>query len=307
MKKHVDLLRNPRTYMEGIGKEDDGRRRMYRTLNRDGRNAIVRVCFSVPDRNPPVRALGYFAAATRVVEEYLPEAQLQFVATVHANARINQVPLPAAKAGARLLFDAASSIDGIAPRPETNVVYGFDKPTPPDVPMYRIIPTMRHEEVSMELAKSAARRGTRYEEYVGAHLALHDMVDVVESVRGYDSDPVSEAETIVSIGAESERRFYMARHLCRSALHLASHNMVEDTAQLFTKHVYPPYAYLRHNTEGIFDPALTSPDSVRQLGSMALDPIFPLTSVQRDLLYVRERVESIEGNDWSNHPYIAKR
>jgi hypothetical protein len=297
MKKHAELLRDSRTYMRSIGKEDDGRRRMYNVLERDGRDTIVRVCFSVPDRNPPVRALGYFAAATRTVQEYLPEAQLQFIATVHANARINQVPLEEAKAGARQLFDAAVSIKGITPHPETDVVYGFDTPTLPEVPMHRIIPIMRHEEVSKELAKSAARRGTRYEEYVGAHLALHDAVDVVESARAYGSVPVSEAETIVSIGAESERRFYLARHICRSALYFTFPGMVEDTAQLFTRHVYPPYAYLRHNTEGMFDPALMSPDSVRQLGSMALDPILPLTSIQRDLLYVREQIEGMEDND----------
>jgi hypothetical protein len=279
---------------------------MYDALERDGRDTVVRVCFSVPDRNPPVRALGYFAAATHAVQEYLPEAQLQFVATVHANARINRVPLDEAKAGARLLFDTAVSIDGITPHSETDVVYGFDTPTLPEVPMHRIVPIMRHEAVSKQLAKSAALRGTRYEEYVGAHLALHDTVDVVESARAYGSAPVSEAETIVSIGAESERRFYLARHICRSALYFGFPGMVEDTAQLFTRHVYPPYAYLRHNTEGMFDPVLTSPDSTRQLGSMALNPILPLTSVQRDLLYVRERIEGVENGDWSRHPYIAK-
>ncbi len=291
MKKHAELLQDPRAYMGSIGRRDNGHRRMFNTLARNGRDTVVRVCFSVPDRHPPVRALGYFAAATHVVQQYLPEAQLQFVATIHANARINQVPLDEAKKGARLLFDAASSIKGIAPNLDTNVVYGFDIPTLPKVPMHRIIPIMRHEDISKQLRKSAARRGAQYEEYVGAHLALHDAVDVVESAVRYSASPVAEAETIVSIGAESERSFYLARHICRSAPLFTFPGMVKDTAQLFTKHVYPPYAYLRHSTQDMFDPVLTTPDSTRQLGSMVFDPILPMTSVQRDLLYVRERID----------------
>jgi hypothetical protein len=153
---------------------------------------------------------------------------------------------------------------------------------------------MRHEEVSKRLAKSAAYRNAQYTDYVGAHLALHDAVDVVEPATNYGSSPVSEAETLISIGAQSERAFYNARHICRSAPSFSFPGMVENTAQLFTKHVFPPYAYLRRGAENRFDPVLTSPDSVRQLGSLALDPFFRPTSIERDLLYVQERIRDAE-------------
>lgn len=294
MKKHTELLRDQRAYIESIGKEDSGRQRMFDALEENGRGAVVRVCFSVPDPSPPVRVLGYFAAATHATQKYLPEAQLQFIATVHANARINQVPLERSKRDARRLFNIVSSINGIAPNAETDVVYGFDTPNPPEVPMHRIIPILRHEEVSKQLARSAARRNAQYAQYVGAHLVMHDLIDVVEPATNYGSLPVSKAQTLISIGAQSERAFYKARHICRSAPLFSFPDMAESTAQLFTKHVYPPYAYLRHNAQDIFDPALTSPHSLRQLGLMTLDSFLQPTSVQRDLLYVSECVQDGE-------------
>lgn len=293
MRKHTELLRDPDAYIESIGREDNGRNRFYDALENQGRDAVVRVCFSVPDRFPPVRALGYFAAATHVVETYLPEAQLQFVATVHANARINNIPPYTAKAGAQLLFETAATTEGIAPRDTTNVVYGFDAPELPETTMHRVIPIMRSEEVSTQLKKSAARRGAKYTDYVGAHLALHDAIDVVEPAPGhYNTVPVTTADTLISIGAQSERAFYRARHLCRSALYFTFEGMVENTAQLFTRHAHPPYMYLR-GSEETFDPRLTSPSSVKRLGELALHPLFRPTSVERDLAYLKGRIESV--------------
>lgn len=292
MRKHAELLQDPHAYIESIGKEDNGRNRLYNALENEGKDTVVRVCFSVPDRFPPVRALGYFAAATRVVEKYLPEAQLQFVATVHANERINNIPLRTGKAGARLLFEAAVATEEITPLNTTNVVYGFDAPELPEPPMHRIIPIMRHEPVSQQLARSAARRGAQFTDYLGAHLALHDAVDVVEPASGYsnNADPVTTAETLISIGAQSERAFYLARHLCRSALYFTFEGMVENTTQLFTRHAHPPYMYLR-GSEEMFDPQLTSPASVRRLGELALDPLFRPTSIERDLAYLKMRID----------------
>lgn len=291
MRKHTEMLRDPRAYMESIGKEDGGRRRMFDALQDDGRDAVVRVCFSVPDRHPPLRALGYFAAAAHVAQKYLPQAQLQFVATVHANARINNVPLDQAKKGAWLLFDMASRFTGITPN-DVDVVYGFDTAAPPEVPMHRIIPIMRNETISKHLARSASRRKAHYAEYLGAHLVLHDVVDVVDPV--LRSSPVAEAKTLISIGAQSERAFYTARHICRSAPSFDIPGMVESTAQLFTRHVYPPYAYLRHGVEGGYDPPLITRDSVRQLEVAAPDPFSPTASILRDLLYVQDCLQGSE-------------
>ena len=294
MRKHTELLCDPHAYVESIGKQIDIRKQMndrqnlLRALETNGRDAIVRLCFSVPHRYPPVRALGYFAAATHIVETYLPEAQLQFIATVHANEHINHMSLNEAKAGAQLLFDTIAHTDSLTPGAATNVVYGFDMSTPPETPMHRIIPIMRHEEVSRGLAKSAASRNARYTEYVGAHLALHDAVNVVESATSYSSTPLGETDTLISIGAQSERAFYIARHLCKSALFFTFPGMIENTAQIFTRHVYPPYAFLRHNTEGSFDPILFSQESVQQLDALTIDPLLPPTSIQRDLRYLQE-------------------
>ena len=208
MRKHTELLRDPHAYVESIGKQIDirkqanDRQNLLRALETNGRDAIVRLCFSVPHRYPPVRALGYFAAATHIVETYLPEAQLQFIATVHANERINHMPLNEAKAGAQLLFDTIAHTDSLTPGAATDVVYGFDMSTPPETPMHRIIPIMRHEEVSQALAKSAASRRACYTEYIGAHLALHDAINVVESATSYGSVPLGEADTLISIGAQ---------------------------------------------------------------------------------------------------------
>lgn len=288
MRKHTKLLRDPYAYAESIGRRADDRKNLLHALETDGRDSIVRVCFSMPHRYPPIRALGYVAAAIHITETYLPEAQLQLVATVHANERINHTPLDEARAAAHLLFDTVTQTPHLAPRENTDVVYGFDMPHPPETPVHRIIPIMRHEAVSQQLARSAAARNAQYTEYVGAHLTLHDSVGVVEPATDYSATPMQGAETLISIGAQSERAFYIARHLCKSALFFTFPGMIEDTAQIFTRHVYPPYAFLRRDTRNMFDPVLTSQDSLYQLDDLALDPNLRPTSVQRDLRYLKE-------------------
>ena len=94
-----------------------------------------------------------------------------------------------------------------------------------------------------------------------------------------------DAKRIISIGAQSERPFYAARMLCKRA-GVTPDNPVSETAQLFTRHVLPPYNMCK---QGEYD---LSMDSIVELSKRLFTHEVP--SVERDLRYLQAYYRSLE-------------
>jgi len=293
MRAHQELQRDPLAYVSHIGKAD--RQHTIDALHEQGRDTIVRLCFTPGEYQVPLRLLGYIAAAQHITRTYLPEAQLQIVAPIHAAARINRTPLALTAQTAQRTFASAAAHPALQRSRPTRMLFGTDKPGEhPGVRIDRIAPLTRRYPEAKVLSASARDRRANYPAYVAAHLVLHDMVDSVAVTPYSREQPDLTAQRIISIGALSEQAFYAARLRCRDAPLFDTDDMVTATGQIFTRHVIPPYNFTRHPGGDRPEPYLSTPrgaflnlrDAVDRTGQV-IRPVH----TDRDLAYLHEYIE----------------
>lgn len=196
--------------------------------------------------------------------------------TLHTGERINDLPiaqtLPAAikfRNIARLVIDEHFS--EIAER----VTFTFDDPNLYGIDNEDVNASVQADpSLYARLQKMAIKRSGNFADYLAAHLVMHDgqaSLTPMESVEPLPLQP----DRIISLGAQSERPFYAARMLCKIA-GVQPFNAVSSTAQLFTRHVLPPYQPCRQG-----EPMIN--------GSVQLELIdiqHPVHSIRRDLAYI---------------------
>lgn len=281
MSEIIDLVQDERTYIESVGRQD--RETVREALADNGADTILRVCLGVTGETFPVRSLGYFASAIAVQEHYMPEAALQFVFPVRAAQAINGIE-PVA------LTNVVDDIDDIAYQ-----IYGgkyrtaMDKDLPDKDLTDAVTEVLDNDAKLSQKFKPTNKNGkSNYAAYVAAHVLMHDTNPRLSRLGfGFDwTDPFmlapfnyQERSRVISIGAQSERPFYVARMACRRAELLPKDSLVQS-GQIFTKHVLAPYMSCRQG-EPLITLALPNLPSINELNH-------PVSSVQRDLNYLHE-------------------
>ena len=240
----------------------------------------------------PLRALGYVASAVVLGNTFFPKAEVQLVHTVHTGERVNGVNRGQSLAAARRFASLARrALDGYSDPafltdPEESLA--VDEMGVAEA-VFALPPGMRDK-----LLNASAFRGDMIS-YVAAHLQLHDTKAPLLTLDGKEA-PQNGVKRIISLGAQSERPFYMARMACRK-LGIDLPDGVEETGQVFTRHVLPPYIQCREGEPDIEQINLTHP--LRHPLEFAADPLYdrqphPNNSVERDLVFVTRFLAGLE-------------
>lgn len=225
----------------------------------------------------PLRAFGYVTSAARTALAHLPAAQVQIVHTINTASRVNGVDLERSRAEAvrfaglgRLLLESTS------PEVLPQITFLTDPTESLPLELTQITASLDTCEstVRERLYSSGARRGSDPVAYVAAHLQMHDTGAALLPLTENDPEPLAPSR-IISLGAQSERPFYSARMACRD---LELENRINETGQLFTRHVLPPYQNCRDGEMGMQD--------ITEQLRLPFEIAHPTPSVARDLGYL---------------------
>lgn len=229
----------------------------------------------------PFRAMGYLASAVALAEAHLPKAEIEIVHTLHTAQRVNGVDIVDARRQARQFAEMTSRVlDGRAVARHL-----VDPVEPIDIDLHAIAEAIHRTPTSAreKLLRASSERGDLFQ-YVAAHILLHDTAVALPPLRTADAGPIM-PKRIISIGAQSERPFYLTRMTFRETGSPIP-GQVAETAQLFTKHVLPPYYMCREGEPHI-----------NQLGFAEqgyFQPVaeHPNPSVARDLAYLQQFLQA---------------
>ena len=237
----------------------------------------------------PLRALGYLTSATHIQREYLPSAQVQFVHTLHSGQRVNGVDFVHSRAAAEQFASLGASLleaNGIA---ISSVTFLTDPTEAAEIDEAAVAAVLSGMPAAVrdKLFASGTRRGSDVAPYVAAHLQMHDSTEQLIPLRCDDTPPV-QARRVISVGAQSERPFYLARMACH-AEGVTVPGRLDDTAQLFTRHVIPPYQFTNQGAEPVLS-RITLADAASGIAAPAPENL----SVARDLQYLQNAINHIE-------------
>ncbi|CAN5374257.1 hypothetical protein BH09PAT4_BH09PAT4_06080 [soil metagenome] len=227
----------------------------------------------------PLRALSYVMSALNIRDNIFPEAQLQVITPINAAEVINGIDTETARLEANKLeicsMGLASYLTGT---PRMAFMYAQDVPSNDFTK--EVEKVVESDEGLQKLFARKKQQKQSYASYIAAHLLIHDApASLVDTSTGPGQEEIQGAPRIISIGAQSERPFYAARMACKRAGVLPPH-AVDATAQLFTRHVLPPYIACRQGEPGIFN-----------FEELVGEPItHPVASVERDLRFFQERL-----------------
>ena len=277
------IIHDDRTYIESMGKQD--KETVRDALADKGADTILRVCLGMTGQPMPTRVLSYFASALAVQEHYFPEAELQFVYPFRAAHLENGVDIVPAT-------DQIKTVDTHSKRifarrfrtdhPVGGQVKSFTDAETPDEDLKAAVGDVLAAEPELQQTFAGAASGRRgnYIGYVAAHVLMHDTNPVLQPfvpLTGGDFADTNR-QRVISIGAQSERPFYLARMACQRAKILPTDRQVE-TGQLFTRHILPPYIACREGEpllRDIYDTASTH----------------RVASVERDHAYLQSQLQA---------------
>lgn len=221
--------------------------------------------------------MGYIVCANSLRANFFPNAQLQVIYPLTVMERVNNIPAASARQTARAFSQIARTAMG-AVSSKVSFFEAVDLPTAQlTQSVQRVIAA--NPELEKSLLLKASKRNSDFAEYAAAHLMVHDGPTSLEPLDRADSEQPN-FDCIISIGAQSERIFYLTRMACRAAGVLPA-QAVQKTGQIFTKHILPPYIPCRQG-----EPSFTQANVLRMLG-----PPFehPVPSVERDIQYFQSR------------------
>jgi len=274
MKLVNEIVHDERTYIESVGKLDN--KTVREALQDEGENTVLRICIGASTETMPLRVLGYAASALKVQEIYFPKAQLQFVYPLHAAEAANDIPinetLPETD---KFDFDRCNIGGELAVGGKTGLI---DEPFVKTNLVTDVAKVLeRDPDIARPLELAASSRQENSAVYLAAHLIMHDTNAELTPLNPL-SPQAMRADRIISIGAQSERKFYLARMVCKQA-GVIPPDAVAETGQLFTRHVLPPYLQCREGE-------LTLDDYYqRERPAHDFNTAHPVASVSRDLQF----------------------
>jgi len=287
-----EVIRDYASYVHATGKVDRGD--LSAAIQGRGAGAILRTCFSLPEENVPARILSYFASTYHIANAYLPEAQVQMVATVHANERVNGVPADRAKKVAQRVFSYVAGLSAFRLTQPEHLVFATDRAAPGDSDLTALRKSLQDAPCVRHLERYAQGKRSAWLPYVAEHIVAHDTVQSVIpcDIPGMRNEtPLTEAEQIISNGAMTEIPFYQARMLGRSAA--LPGLVVPKTGQFFTRNALPPYTF-RGQSPSIVDPELEFHTELWGNPLSIEDHLAVAGSIARDNRYVRAFIEEAE-------------
>lgn len=252
-----ELISDPEAYVESVGKVD------VDTLGQDltTQSVAVRLVLGATVEMPH-RALSYVESAAQVARHF-PGSQLQIVHANHLGNRINSVDIDAARDGSEALARHTLAILERMPELEGRISHASDTPHDTDAFLDAV-----HQAYGMDatlatkMQSKGAKHGGDANRYTAAHFAFQDTDDLeLDVIVGV---PQENSDTIISVGCQQERNFYLARMGMRACI-----QPTIDTAQIFTRHLTPPY-YTARGGETLLGSALdiesvTDPSARRDL------------------------------------------
>lgn len=258
------LLKHKAAYVESVGKLDMDTFSDVRDAP-DGRGTVLRLILGAT-ATMPLRSITYIDAALRCAQ-VVPFEQLQIVHANQLGHEVNGVPREEAIRQSTLLAGLArlhmnASMPGMADR----VLHATDKPI--DLQSFAGLAhtVFRHSfAIASTLSNKGAKHGGNSEVYTAAHFAFQDTDALELSPLLSDSPTQVRAERIVSIGCLQERPFYLARMSMRG---LCAPSDMVPSAQIFTRHVSPPYFVARHG-EPLLEDALQKGFCLSEVGDPA--------------------------------------
>lgn len=286
------IIHDEQTYAESVGKQD--KETVREALDEQGENTVLRMCIGLSGSQMPVRVLGYFASALAIHGKYFPKAEMQFVYPDMITSVVNGVNHVASQEQASIAdIEARRLFSGhlYADRPEQVKVKSFFDGGLPSYELEEAVSEVLTGQPELEriFDASASARASKYALYVAGHVLMHDtnpkLIPMRSSGRGQPAD--SNRARVISIGAKTERPFYLARMACQRAKILPPEMQVA-TGQIFTKHTIAPYFACREGEPLLAPGVINMPEDI--------EIVHPVSSVQRDLMYLEQILQSREGH-----------
>jgi hypothetical protein len=228
------LVRDPEAYIESVG-QPDAHSLVDAVDHPEMGSTVLRLILGASPHIPE-RGLSYVDSILRVAR-HIPATQIQIVHANHLGNKVNGVDLTQSN---REAYNLGHKIDRHLrkfPELEDRVLHAVDTPHDTDQYAGAVTAALDTEpELSARLQVKGSKHGGDAFRYTAAHYAFQDTDNLqLDAVRSGAPDQVS-ADTIVSVGCQQERQFYRARMAMQALL-----PPEVRTAQLFTKHITPPY------------------------------------------------------------------
>jgi len=224
-------------YIESIGRQDE--RGLIGAFDGDDKTTVLRLVMGATARMP-YRALSYIDTLLRIAR-VIPVDQVQIVHAVNLGNKINDIDLATSIAQ----FDKIS-VHSMANRQlvDLDVVHATDTPLDTD----QFVPLAeealgRDGELAEKLQSKGTKHGGDSVRYLAAHYAFQD-TDLLELSSPNQIRP----DRIISVGGSQERTFYRGRMGMQ-----ALRGPDVETAQIFTRHLIPPYYTARGGEPEIDD------------------------------------------------------
>ncbi len=238
-----ELLADPAAYVESVGKDDILALGEAANSPR-GTGTVLRLILGASECIP-LRALTYVDSALRIAG-HIPHEQIQIVHANRLGATINNVNLAQCqKQTVALGGMVRAHIGRHHPELEHRVLHAED--TPMELEHFAEIADQalrQNPHITQKLLAKGAKHGGNPARYASAHFAFQDTDTLVLEPLHNQGPAQACAERIVSIGCQQERTFYLARMAMRSAAFDYEMPLI-STAQVFTKHLTPPYFVAR--------------------------------------------------------------
>lgn len=243
-------------YAESIGRHD--KQTIADIANHaSGEGTVLRLFFGAT-LAMPLRGLSYVLAARRIAE-HIPHEQLQVIFAHDLGESINGIKREEARVQAMLIRDTCRRHFERQTGGSDNITFGEDTPTE----LQRtLIPVMRDiVESDPALLTSLAAKGSKHGQdflaYGTAHVS-HQETSAMSPVGLTTAEPAPiKPQRLVSIGCQQEHLFYRLRHKARTTL--ANPSFI-PAAQIFTRHVLPPYYMARGGEQLLADALHTGVD-----------------------------------------------
>lgn len=252
------LTTAPDQYIESIGRADEAS--LANALKPDdSSNTALRLVLGATSLMP-FRALSYADAALRVAR-IIPTTQIQIVHANQLGHKINGMDIDTSVKQSSIFAEILRRHIGERfPELEGRVLHGND--TPFDTDVYADVSQEALDndpELAQTLAAKGEKNGGNAIRYGAAHYAFQDTDKLDLDPFSLQSPSQIYADRIISIGGLQEKNFYRLRMGMQTLL-------PADilTAQIFTRHLSPPYYMARDG-----EPTLTEDVQTTDLQAIA--------------------------------------
>lgn len=211
-----------------------------------------------------------YVAAAQGVARHIPHEQLQVIFVNHLGQHINGIAPDVSRRQAGFVREVLRNIlERYDPESATKIMFAED--TPQEL-VSKIEPDINDliqgdEDIRKKLSSKGEKHGSNFASYAAAHVVHHETAVLVPQEFTTCEPAAIKPERIVSIGCQQEHVFYNLRAKARESL---TYLPYIPTAQIFTKHVLPPY-YMALRGEQSIEHALSSGVDLSQMTDLSAE------------------------------------